>query len=213
MHINSAILSVLLVLPAAVALSGRDGKWRASRSCPKYAAKLDYELKKYNFTLIPRNFRPLVYLEAEFPESNAVVDFGNAVSIEDAKATPAVAFTAMPALYTLLVLDPDAPSRSTPYWSPFLHYAQPGLVPKNGEVEVTSKVLVDWYPPAPPAGSGSHRYVFLLYLQPTLSVSLPASRPSVETEEDRMSFPFEDLIRKNELLLVGANYMVVNGAN
>ncbi|GAA5968303.1 hypothetical protein JCM21900_001165 [Sporobolomyces salmonicolor] len=221
MHFGSRILSALLVLPAALALPGYDGKWReGSRSRDNYEAKLDYVLKKLkegdlvgplspqNFTLIPENFRPRVYLEAEFPESNVTVHFGNEVAIEDAQAPPVVDFTAKPVLYTLLVLDPDAPSRSTPYWSPFLHYALPGLKPKHGKVEMTSDALVEWTPPAPPAGSGPHRYVYLLYLQPTLSVSLPASRPSINTTEDRMGFPHEDFIKENKLKLVGANYMI-----
>ncbi|CEQ40929.1 SPOSA6832_02587, partial [Sporobolomyces salmonicolor] len=243
MHFGSRILSALLVLPAALALPGYDGKWReGSRSRNNYEAKLDYTLKKYaglhllstptsiqfpslppnrlkegdlvgplspqNFTLIPETFRPKVYLEAEFLKSNVTVHFGNEVAIEDAQAPPVVEFTAKPVLYTLLVLDPDAPSRSTPYWSPFLHYALPGLKPKHGKVEMTSDALVEWTPPAPPAGSGPHRYVYLLYLQPTLSVSLPASRPSVNTTEDRMSFPHEDFIKENKLKLVGANYMI-----
>ncbi|GAA5914165.1 hypothetical protein JCM5296_002643 [Sporobolomyces johnsonii] len=232
MHFSSAILSALLVLPAALALPGYDDKWRdssssydgnwrdSSRSRNSYDAKLDYELKKLkegdlvgplspqNFTLIPENFRPKVYLEAKFPESNVTVHFGNEVAIQDTQAPPVVDFSAQPARYALLVLDPDAPSRSTPFWSPFLHYALPGLVPKRGNVELTSDALVDWTPPAPPPGTGPHRYVYLLYLQPTRNVSLPASRPSVNTTADRMSFPHDDFIEENELKLVGANYMI-----
>ncbi|CEQ39392.1 SPOSA6832_00907 [Sporobolomyces salmonicolor] len=129
-------------------------------------------------TLIPDLFRPRVFLQAEFPRSGAAVQLGNEVSPEAAKEEPRVQFVAedpaatSEALYTLVVVDPDAPSRSAPNASPFLHLVLPGLKPPSldrlaatGEtgdvaaaegsmVEKTQAAWVEWTGPAPPEGAG-----------------------------------------------------------
>ncbi|GAA5929842.1 hypothetical protein JCM1841_000504 [Sporobolomyces salmonicolor] len=188
-------------------------------------------------TLIPDLFRPRVFLQAEFPRSGAAVQLGNEVSPEAAKEEPRVQFVAedpaatSEALYTLVVVDPDAPSRSAPNASPFLHLVLPGLKPPSldrlaatGEtgdvaaaegsmVEKTQAAWVEWTGPAPPEGAGPHRYVYLLYLQPPPaagSVFLPGRSPSISTPEARQNFDLDAFVEDHELVLVGANFMLAS---
>ncbi|GAA5904833.1 hypothetical protein JCM5296_005085 [Sporobolomyces johnsonii] len=175
-------------------------------------------------TLIPDLFRPKVFLQVEFPSSGAAVQLGNDVSLDDANEAPRVEFVAedpaSPAesLYTLVVVDPDAPSRADPKWSPFLHFVLPGLKPQSadsiaatvdkgelaaaaGLVEKTKEALVEWMGPAPPEGTGPHRYVYLLYLQPSPSVFLPGRRLSLGGPQERQNFDLDAFVEDNELVL------------
>lgn len=57
--------------------------------------------------------------------------------------------------YTIIMIDPDAPSRKKPIYKYWLHY----LVVNN------HKMIVDYYPPSPPSKSGEHRYYILVFEQ------------------------------------------------
>jgi phosphatidylethanolamine-binding protein (PEBP) family uncharacterized protein len=65
--------------------------------------------------------------------------------------------------YTVIMCDPDAPSREHPKFRCWLHWCVTNVVHPNslGEgYEVTS-----YMGPAPPAKTGLHRYCFLVYKQ------------------------------------------------
>lgn len=64
-------------------------------------------------------------------------------------------------LYTLVMLDPDAPDRKNHLARNWLHWLVVDIA--NGTLS-TGKEIVDYEPPEPPPGTGKHRYVFL-YLQ------------------------------------------------
>jgi len=65
-------------------------------------------------------------------------------------------------LYTVLMVDPDAPSRSDPSMRSFLHWA---IVNCPGEERDRGDTIAEYTGPAPPPGSGLHRYVFIVYQQ------------------------------------------------
>nr|XP_005329378.2 phosphatidylethanolamine-binding protein 4 isoform X1 [Ictidomys tridecemlineatus] len=70
------------------------------------------------------------------------------------------------ATYTLMMVDPDAPSRSEPtkkYWRHWLVTDIKGNDLKKGNIQ--GQVLTPYKPPSPPAKSGFHRYQLLVYLQ------------------------------------------------
>uniref|UniRef100_A0A8C9PCY8 Phosphatidylethanolamine binding protein 4 n=1 Tax=Spermophilus dauricus TaxID=99837 RepID=A0A8C9PCY8_SPEDA len=70
------------------------------------------------------------------------------------------------ATYTLMMVDPDAPSRSEPtkrYWRHWLVTDIKGNDLKKGNIQ--GQVLTPYKPPSPPANSGFHRYQLLVYLQ------------------------------------------------
>ena len=65
-------------------------------------------------------------------------------------------------LYTLMMIDPDAPNRTHPVSRSWVHW----LVTNIGDADVTKgEIIMDYNPPSPPAGTGEHRYVFLLFKQ------------------------------------------------
>jgi len=92
------------------------------------------------------------------------VEFGNILTPTQVKHHPHVEYKAQPnALYTLILTDPDAPSRKDPKNREWLHWLVvniPGSDVKAGDHHVA------YISSAPPQGSGLHRYTFLLYLQP-----------------------------------------------
>ncbi|XP_078285022.1 phosphatidylethanolamine-binding protein 4 [Rhinoraja longicauda] len=71
------------------------------------------------------------------------------------------------AMYVLVMVDPDAPSRNNPtfrYWRHWLVSEIQGRHLQLGEVRGT--VLTAYRPPNPPSGTSYHRYQFFLYEQP-----------------------------------------------
>ena len=85
------------------------------------------------------------------------------------------------ALYTLLVVDADAPNYETQSYSQRLHYYKSdiSLNHSTGEQDLfgsgIGKEALGWEAPLPPRGSGVHRYVFLL-LRQSSSSSAPTQR-------------------------------------
>ncbi|VDK57618.1 unnamed protein product [Cylicostephanus goldi] len=94
--------------------------------------------------------------------------------------------------------DPDAPSRKRPSLRDYLHWVVidvPGSHVKQG------KELVSYMGPAPPSGTGLHRYYFLVYKQ-TKSVSLEKSA--------RANFDTHKFVKENGLgNPVAGNYFQV----
>ncbi|XP_032085409.1 phosphatidylethanolamine-binding protein 4 [Thamnophis elegans] len=73
--------------------------------------------------------------------------------------------------YALIMVDPDAPSRSNPMYRFWRHWAVTdisGTDMKTGNLQ--GHVLADYIRPTPPPESGYHRYQFFLYEQPAREV-------------------------------------------
>jgi phosphatidylethanolamine-binding protein (PEBP) family uncharacterized protein len=104
---------------------------------------------------------------------NKDVDVGMIVPKEQAAACPTVQFHVEPnELYTLAMVDPDAPSRQDPRMREWRHWLVCNMKdcnPKNGTV------LTEWAGPTPPAGTGPHRYVFLLFKQHGKTINVTES--------------------------------------
>uniref|UniRef100_A0A8C6Z460 Phosphatidylethanolamine-binding protein 1 n=1 Tax=Nothoprocta perdicaria TaxID=30464 RepID=A0A8C6Z460_NOTPE len=66
-------------------------------------------------------------------------------------------------LYTLVLTDPDAPSRKDPKFREWHHFLVTNM--KGNDVG-SGKVLSDYVGSGPPKGTGLHRYVWLVYEQP-----------------------------------------------
>ncbi|XP_066290079.1 zonadhesin-like isoform X3 [Branchiostoma lanceolatum] len=92
------------------------------------------------------------------------VDFGNELTPTQVKFPPQVTWPVDDgSLYTLVMTDPDAPSRANPRFREFHHWLVgniPGNDIQNGET------LSQYLGSAPPRRRGLHRYVFLVYEQP-----------------------------------------------
>ncbi|XP_062274329.1 phosphatidylethanolamine-binding protein 4 [Scomber scombrus] len=93
-------------------------------------------------------------------------------------------------MYVLVMVDPDAPSRTKPtsaHWRHWLVVNIQGSTLKKGHMHGTT--LTDYHPPTPPQKSGFHRYQFMLFKQPPdTAVSLTEQEKSVRGKWDLQAF-------------------------
>eukprot|EP00033_Pygsuia_biforma_P000478 GCRY01000564.1.p1 GENE.GCRY01000564.1~~GCRY01000564.1.p1 ORF type:complete len:166 (+),score=20.08 GCRY01000564.1:68-565(+) len=118
-----------------------------------------------SFDIIPQVFEDCSSEELKVRyRDNTSVHGGNELSPEKTKHHPHVTVPGtVDDLYTLLMVDPDAPSRSNPTAAEWLHWVVVNI-PGNGEVK-DGEEIVKYNGPTPPAHTGLHRYVFLLCRQ------------------------------------------------
>lgn len=91
------------------------------------------------------------------------VNFGNLLTTKSVKNVPEVEWDANSnELYTLIMVDPDAPSHNAPVFRSFRHWV---VVNIPGSDVATGNTITTYQKPTPPLGSGRHRYVFLVYKQ------------------------------------------------
>lgn len=94
-------------------------------------------------------------------------------AIAEAKEAPMLAFAgSLPsAKYMVICLDFDGPYPKFPILSPILHWIQSDLQINATRVDppLTSDrpCITNYVGPGPPPGSSPHRYIFLLYEQPS----------------------------------------------
>ncbi|KAF8446543.1 phosphatidylethanolamine-binding protein [Terfezia claveryi] len=123
-------------------------------------------------------------------------------------------------LYTLVMVDPDAPSRENPTAAQFLHFVQAGLRITTDLGETTESVyhrltttvppVVPYRAPAPAVDTGLHRYIFLLFMQPSDNVDLGSF-----STDNRRIFDVQSFERNNTFgpPLAGAYFQAQNAAN
>ncbi|KAG8631053.1 hypothetical protein KVT40_000193 [Elsinoe batatas] len=178
-----------------------------------HASDLLASLEKVNIkagevSLIPKSFQPTTELGITFGDKQ--VNQGDLIRVSEAKITPTVSFAAEEGAsadqtYTLLLVDPDAPTPDDPKFAWWRHWVLPGL--KAGSpAEQTTEAVTSYLSPGPEDDSKPHRYLFLLYKEPK---GLSLSKADVGGEEfvDRRSFKAEAFVEKHGLTLVGVNWM------
>ncbi|CAG8666613.1 10921_t:CDS:2 [Racocetra persica] len=150
---------------------------------------------------VVENFVLEATLDIKYGEKKA--DFGNEISIEETQKAPEVSFKIGEAdpnfRYTLIMTDPDAPSRKEPTKREWRHWVV-GNIPSDGNLSEATH-LDDYQGPAPPPNTDFHRYVFLLYRQPTPHINYP----KLNTVE-RPGFKARQFAKEHELKLVSANF-------
>ncbi|KAJ3481916.1 hypothetical protein NLI96_g7330 [Meripilus lineatus] len=125
--------------------------------------------------------------------------------------------------YTLAMLDPDAPTRKDPIYRTFRHWLVTGL--KSPEHKNTTNTAPDmialkskpdttpYRPPGPRPNSGLHRYIFLLFQEPTGikdGFTVPTDAPEHGAAlEERRSWNAIDFGKKYGLKLVGVNFFLM----
>ncbi|VDP16893.1 unnamed protein product [Onchocerca flexuosa] len=92
------------------------------------------------------------------------VNLGNELTPTQVQDEPTkVSWDAKPgSLYTLVMTDPDAPSRKKPKFREWHHWL---VINIPGQNVSSGTVLSDYIGSSPPKGTGLHRYVFLVYKQ------------------------------------------------
>uniref|UniRef100_A0A8D8LZJ2 Protein D1 n=1 Tax=Cacopsylla melanoneura TaxID=428564 RepID=A0A8D8LZJ2_9HEMI len=106
----------------------------------------------------------IVHVEYTNGKQTETVHFGNELRPTFWKVTPHVHWDAHPLIhYTLVMVDPDAPSRQNPTLGEFRHWLVVNIPAGNITLGET---ITAYTGPDPPVGTGFHRYIFYLYRQP-----------------------------------------------
>jgi len=149
------------------------------------------------------DLKELKLLKISYP-SKVKVNLGNILTPTQVKDQPKVEWDAEEgAFYTLLMTDPDAPSRKEPLRREFRHWLTvniPGYDLSEGET------VFQYIGSGPPQGTGLHRYVFLLFKQQTGKIVFESPFVSDHSALNRPSTSTRDLISKNNLKLVAGNF-------
>ncbi|KAL4435640.1 hypothetical protein ABPG77_002603 [Micractinium sp. CCAP 211/92] len=104
-------------------------------------------------------------MQAEFAVSFNGQPFknGELIAPEDALATPEASIGGDAGLYTIVSTDPDPPDPANPVKKEWMHWIVTNI-PAGGSASQGQEVA-KWREPSPPIGT--HRYVFLLFRQPS----------------------------------------------
>ncbi|KAK0422401.1 hypothetical protein QR680_007550 [Steinernema hermaphroditum] len=100
------------------------------------------------------------------------------------------------ALYTLVMTDPDAPSRQDPQLREVEHWL---VVNIPGDDVAKGDVFAEYIGSGPPPGSGLHRYVFLVYKQPGKIADDEHGFVDKHTREQRRGWKVAKFAEKHKL--------------
>nr|XP_018911667.1 PREDICTED: protein D3-like isoform X1 [Bemisia tabaci]XP_018911668.1 PREDICTED: protein D3-like isoform X1 [Bemisia tabaci]XP_018911669.1 PREDICTED: protein D3-like isoform X1 [Bemisia tabaci]XP_018911670.1 PREDICTED: protein D3-like isoform X1 [Bemisia tabaci]XP_018911671.1 PREDICTED: protein D3-like isoform X1 [Bemisia tabaci] len=123
--------------------------------------------------------------------------FGNKVNPDFCSAPPKMTWPADPKkFYTLLMVDPDQPSRLTPTDREFLLWL---LVNIPGQKRLLGHTCAEYRPPEPDPGTGPHRFVYVVYEQPMGKIKSKEPYSDVFQNDTRQRFNTKHFAAKYEL--------------
>ncbi len=125
-------------------------------------------------------------------------ELGNTLSTQITSSAPQIHFPSEKGtFYTLLMVDPDAPSASDPEFRHFLHWFVVNIPGGGGDhINVHSgHTIAGYMGPAPPTGTGPHRYVTIVYKQGG-QVEPTSVHEKVEKMEERKGFKVQETVAK-----------------
>ncbi|KAF2190971.1 PEBP-like protein [Zopfia rhizophila CBS 207.26] len=164
--------------------------------------------------LIKEDFIPTVDLSVTF--SAKPLKHGNLFRVSEVKSEPTISFAApVSHTYTLLLVDPDAPTPDDPKFAYWRHWIVSGIKtspsPEDNSNSVdTGTTLTQYLAPGVKDESAPHRYMFLLYQEPP-NLSLSKSDVGGEEFVERRSFKADEWVRQHGFELVGVNWMTGAG--
>lgn len=124
------------------------------------------------------------------------VNKGNELTPTQVKNQPIVKWVARSReYYTLIMTDPDAPSRAEPSEREFRHWLVaniPGNRVNKGEV------VAAYVGSGPPLGTGLHRYTFILYKQPG-KITIDEPHVANNSSLNRFKFKTAEFAKKYNL--------------
>ncbi|KAH6887394.1 phosphatidylethanolamine-binding protein [Thelonectria olida] len=166
--------------------------------------------------LISPAFNPAFELKVAF--NGRDVTLGNLFRSSECKSAPAINFssdvhTELDKSYLIMLVDPDAPTPDDPKFAFWRHWIQSGLQPPREDapcVTFSQAALTEYLGPGPKDDSKPHRYLFLLFREPS---GFHLQKEDVGGEEfvQRRSFNAVEFIKTHHLELVGLNWMLGAG--
>ncbi|PAV80546.1 hypothetical protein WR25_11395 isoform A [Diploscapter pachys] len=130
-------------------------------------------------------------------DSGVEVNLGNVLTPTQVKDMPKLAWEAdSGALYTVLMTDPDAPSRKDPKfreWHHWLVINVPGSDISKGDT------IAQYIGSGPPEKTGLHRYVFLIWKQPGKISDPEHGVLTNRSGDNRGGFKAEAFVAKHKL--------------
>ncbi|XP_072154789.1 protein D1 isoform X1 [Bemisia tabaci] len=87
--------------------------------------------------------------------------------------------------YTLLMIDPDKPSRANPSEREFLHWLVVNIL---DDMVLSGDDIAEYVSPVPEPGSGPHRYIFLVFEQPKGKINCTEPFSDIYHDEHRKKF-------------------------
>lgn len=108
------------------------------------------------------------------------VNLGKELAAKQTKDAPKLKWDAEKgAYYTLLMVDPDAPSRTNPLYREIRHWLVMNIPDSSIE---NGDELIEYIGVGAPKNSGLHRYIFLVYKQPNGKIEQNEPRSSKRYE-------------------------------
>ncbi|KAF2756590.1 PEBP-like protein [Pseudovirgaria hyperparasitica] len=163
--------------------------------------------------LIPDDFVPVAKLTVTYGTKDVFA--GKFFRASECKIEPTITIQTDTELesasYTLLLIDPDAPTPDDPKFAYWRHWILTGLSPSKGGATTESKSAVTPYlAPGPKDDSRPHRYLFLLFREPR-GYDLTTNDVGGEEFVQRRSFRVADFVKSKGLELVSLDWMLCAG--
>lgn len=141
-----------------------------------------------------------------------IVNYGNNLTLSSVMYNPTISFPSEPAfpdaVYTVLMIDPDAPTPQNPTSALIRHWLVSDVAPTTTPANISSgNVLSAYRSPSPPANSTAHRYLTLLLRQ------MPSVPVSLGNQTAIQSFNLNAFIQQNSLIVVSGNYFNASRTN
>ncbi|KAK4032698.1 PEBP-like protein [Parachaetomium inaequale] len=163
--------------------------------------------------VIPADFTPTVHLTVRFPSKTP--SNGALVRVSQVQTTPAISISLSSSSdttssFTLMLIDPDAPTPDDPKFGYWRHWVVTGIPAQAGAEERSvvdaGRTLTQYLAPGPKDESGPHQYLFLLFAEPD-GLSLEKEDVGGEEFVERRSFRAEEFVQRHGLRLVGVQWM------
>ncbi|KAG9239822.1 phosphatidylethanolamine-binding protein [Calycina marina] len=160
--------------------------------------------------LVPEGWKPLTELKISYGGKD--VRLGNYLKTRETSEKPVVEFTLAGDegdTYTLMLLDPDAPTPEDPKFAFWRHWVLAGLQSAPSPAKETKPALTAYLGPgAKDHVATPHRYIFLLFKEPAAFAKVENKDVGGEEFVDRRSFKADAFVEEHGLVLVGANWFM-----
>ncbi|CAF1463129.1 unnamed protein product [Rotaria sp. Silwood1] len=163
------------------------------------SSDVDYLLNKMNDVKNKNNLIEIIY-------ENELVNGNNNLTKEQTQQKPNIKINKKlqdNTYKTLIMIDPDAPSSDKPITGPFIHWILSNFKEINA---IDGETICEYMGPGPRAGSGKHRYIYLLYQ----SIEKVKQENKFDNIPQRRKFPLEKFVSDNHLQLLDMTFFILD---